>query len=306
MDNERLAASKGLIPRFVAWTVALLLWIVGAGEALGAYDVIRQGSRGPDVVIAQHILFQLEYLDEAPDGIFGPATHEAVRRFQRQHDLTPDGVVGAQTWRALKQQLNRRTTRVHVVQPNESIWALARRYGVPQERLIEANGISDPSLIRVGRELIIPGATNPDGAVNGTVELIPWDEAKEIYANFTVATVTDVLTGKSFRVRRYYGTLHADSEPLTAQDAQTIKEIYHGWSWARRPIVVEVDGRRIAASMNGMPHGQGSIADNGFPGHFCIHFLGSRIHQSGRMDVDHHKAILRAAGYQVHEIWLDR
>ena len=77
------------------------------------------------MVIAQHILFQLEYLDEAPDGIFGPATHEAVRRFQRQHDLTPDGVVGAQTWRgALKQQLNRRTTRVHVVQPNESIWAL--------------------------------------------------------------------------------------------------------------------------------------------------------------------------------------
>jgi cell wall-associated NlpC family hydrolase len=35
------------------------------------------------------------------DGVFGPQTEDAVKRFQSSHGLTPDGVVGPQTRRAL-------------------------------------------------------------------------------------------------------------------------------------------------------------------------------------------------------------
>ena len=53
-----------------------------------------------------------------------------------------------------------------------------------------------------------------------------------------------------------------------------MKTIYQGkWSWQRKAIIVELeDGRRLAASMHGMPHGAGAIRGNNFNGHFCVHF----------------------------------
>ncbi|MCR3921635.1 MAG: hypothetical protein NUK65_03840 [Firmicutes bacterium] len=40
-------------------------------------------------------------------------------------------------------------------------------------------------------------------------------------------------------------------------------------------VIVEVNGRQIAASASTMPHDIQSITDNGFEGHFDIHFLNS-------------------------------
>lgn len=59
--------------------------------------VLRIGSRGEDVKTLQRIL------NLADDGIFGPVTDEAVRAFQAEHGLGIDGVVGTQTWAALKE-----------------------------------------------------------------------------------------------------------------------------------------------------------------------------------------------------------
>ncbi len=47
-------------------------------------------------------------------------------------------------------------TGAHVVQPGESVWGIAKRYGVPQDKLMEANGIKDARKLFVGMKLEIP------------------------------------------------------------------------------------------------------------------------------------------------------
>lgn len=125
---------------------------------------------------------------------------------------------------------------------------------------------------------------------------IPWAEAARLFPRMAIADVTDLATGMTFRVQRRGGTYHADVQPLTKADTAVMKEIYGGiWSWDRRAVIVSANGYRIAASMNGMPHGQGAL-DNNFSGHFCIHFLNSVTHGTHALDLGHQLMIHKAAG----------
>jgi peptidoglycan hydrolase-like protein with peptidoglycan-binding domain len=63
-----------------------------------ARPTIRRGSSGTAVRTVQAAL------GVEIDGVFGPPTEAAVTRFQRDHNLTPDGVVGPLTWAELDKQ----------------------------------------------------------------------------------------------------------------------------------------------------------------------------------------------------------
>ncbi len=110
--------------------------------------------------------------------------------------------------------------------------------------------------------------------------------------------IMDCKTGKKFTVKRWSGANHIDAEPLTADDTAVMKSIYGGsWSWDRRAILVKYNGHVYAASMNGMPHEDDTIADNDFEGHFCIHFTGSKTHGTQRVDEDHQSCVQTALKY---------
>lgn len=61
--------------------------------------VLERGSEGEGVKLLQ------EHLNKAlalkMDGVFGPLTDQAVRSFQINHGLVPDGIVGARTRKAI-------------------------------------------------------------------------------------------------------------------------------------------------------------------------------------------------------------
>lgn len=128
-------------------------------------------------------------------------------------------------------------------------------------------------------------------------EYISWSEASRLFPRKSNAKITDLETGLSFQVQRRAGSFHADVQPLTALDTRIMKKIYNGqWSWRRRAVIVEIGSRRLAASMNGMPHGSGLIKGNNFPGHFCLHFKDSKVHKSNAVDLAHQIMINKAAG----------
>ena len=65
--------------------------------------MIDRSMAGADVAVLQAILTARGYYTGDLDGVFGDALDAAVRKFQREHDLDPDGVVGPLTWRELLQ-----------------------------------------------------------------------------------------------------------------------------------------------------------------------------------------------------------
>ncbi|MCL2062696.1 MAG: peptidoglycan-binding protein [Firmicutes bacterium] len=91
--------------------VTKLAELGGEGERIGLSPtpptvVIRQGSRGADVIHAQFLLdYIAQFYPDIPaplmDSVFGASTTNAVVAFQRRFGLTADGVVGPNTWNRL-------------------------------------------------------------------------------------------------------------------------------------------------------------------------------------------------------------
>jgi peptidoglycan endopeptidase LytE len=55
---------------------------------------------------------------------------------------------------------------IYVVRRGDTLSWIARAYGVSVQAIVEANGIPDPNLIRIGRRLAIPGATEGANEAN--------------------------------------------------------------------------------------------------------------------------------------------
>jgi L,D-transpeptidase ErfK/SrfK len=61
---------------------------------------------GEDISEVQRILQVLGYYRADIDGYYGPITEEAVKNFQRNNNLTADGIVGHNTYNALQREID--------------------------------------------------------------------------------------------------------------------------------------------------------------------------------------------------------
>lgn len=329
----------------------LLTYLVIDAKPVSAMT-LKKGQRGASVEQLQKDLKSLGYFNANCTGYYGDITVSAVRKFQADRGLKVDGIAGKNTLSAIDKllssayrtypllkkgmssdnvkKLQQDLKKLGYFQANvtgyygdlteNSVKKLQKEYG------LHVDGIAGEKTLGLINNLLAGGTSTTTAEISRSSDnrsanyLMPWFGGVEnIFKRGMVATVYDIDTGISFKVKRTYGTNHADCEPLTAEDAAAMKKAFGGsWSWARRAIVVKVDGYEFAASMNGMPHagldskpegqyvsgraggyGYGynydMVKGNNFNGHFCIHFYNSRTHGSNRVDKQHSQMVQKAA-----------
>lgn len=71
-----------------------------SGGPQNSLPVIQKGTKGPSVSLLQSLLARKGYNIKA-DGIFGSGTEQVLKLFQKENNLTPDGIAGPKTWEAL-------------------------------------------------------------------------------------------------------------------------------------------------------------------------------------------------------------
>jgi len=137
------------------------------GSPLLGQRQLSRGRVGWDVASLEFRLRAFGLPAQRVDGRFDATTAAALRRFQRSHGLTADGVAGARTFRALARGGKPRSVKpkppaaaravVHVVRPGEGFAVIARRYHVGVAALARANGLTLTSVITPGQRLRVPG-----------------------------------------------------------------------------------------------------------------------------------------------------
>jgi len=211
----------------------------------------------------------------------------------------------------------------YTVQKGDTPWSISMKFGIPFEELLKANNLNSSSYLNIGDVIKIPVHHVPVKSTPGPQygELLDWwTEARYVIPLNATFEAVDFYTGRSFKAKRTTGALHADCETLSWADTEAMKSIWGGnFSWLRRPVIIKINGRQIAASATAMPHaGNDAVAadawadwrsgdygagpnydyikNNGMDGHFDIHFLNSTRHSDGKVDVEHQKQINIAAG----------
>lgn len=96
---------------------------------------------------------------------------------------------------------------IHVVQPGHTLDAIARRYHVSEQAIVEANHLKDSGRLKPGQTLVIPGVTGKKTKsaksedVNQTIAMSPAAQAAEVHGRSPRGVVQLLRPGDEARVR---------------------------------------------------------------------------------------------------------
>lgn len=235
-----------------------------ASVATNSVETVGQGSTGEMVVRVQLRLRELGYLNFKPTGNFLGMSVGATIAFQQSQSnlggfVSADGTVGPQTQNIL-------------------FSARAVRAAIP------AN-VSMP----IGPSL--KGTPTVKG------ELVSWDEVKTMLTENQSYTVTDYNTGHTFNMTYLGGEGHAEVECTTSDDTYVFRTVFGGtYNYSKRPVVIKINGKSVAASLFGYPHGEDAVSGNDMDGITCLYFDDSVSHVGHVSDIEHQKQVFTAAG----------
>lgn len=187
----------------------------------------------------------------------------------------------------------------YIVKEKDTLWDIAIEWGIPLEELKIINGFNDNSILKIGKVIRIPIHKIPIKGTPGArfgEYLDWWTQAQYIFTINKVGRVKDLETGKSFSVRRCVGTNHAVAKSTSYIDNEIARSIWGEDIWSIKPAIIEVEGRKLAASISFVPKNIMELGKTRFDGYFDIHFLNSTRHNDGKIDPGHQNAIQISSG----------
>ena len=192
--------------------------------------VLKVGSSGSDVMKIQAILKKIGYYDGDVDGIFGSITEAAVKNFQRDNNLIPDGVIGDSTYKALERFWLGYDT--YTIRPGDTIYNIARRHFTTVERILAANPNLNVYNLTIGQNIKIPyGIDIVDTNVNYTYEIMEKDimALKARYPFIEVGVAGKSVLGKNL----YYIKLGKGANQVFYNGA------HHALEWITSPMLMK-------------------------------------------------------------------
>lgn len=146
----------------ILW-MSMTIVFVCTVTVLAAGFLVKSGMQGENVRQVQQLLTDQGYAVGAIDGICGSATVKAIKKFQAEHSLAVDGVVGEETYQRLS-RANPEPSRSGITR---ELWVDASAYSAfdagnsPRTAtgaLVKKGIVAvDPSVIPLGSKLYIPG-----------------------------------------------------------------------------------------------------------------------------------------------------
>lgn len=120
--------------------------------------ILTLGDQGEYVKLLQLKLQQLMFYSGEIDGNFDNETLLSVKAFQTNNKLPVTGVVDNATWSALiflYEPLAICNGNIHIVQPGDTLYSIARAYNTTVEDIMNLNNLTT-TLLQIGQELQIP------------------------------------------------------------------------------------------------------------------------------------------------------
>ncbi len=192
--------------------------------------VLRLGSNGSDVMKLQAVLRKIGYNPGPIDGVFGNQTRDAVIQFQRNNWLTPDGVVGTNTYNALRKFFQGYVT--YTIKPGDTLYAIAARHYTSVGRILVANPGIRPNNLMIGQRITVPyGIDVVDTNINYTYEVLENDiqGLKARYPFIEVGVAGKSVLGKNI----YYIKLGNGQNQVFYNGA------HHGLEWITVPLLMK-------------------------------------------------------------------
>ena len=221
------------------------------------------------------------------DGSFGSGTQTAVAAFQKNHGLTADGKAGRKTLKAVESALVSASKAAQAITASAAASASASSSGSVSGTLRPGDSGSSVSNLQQRLKALGWYTGSVDGKYGGgtTSAVIAFQKAASLSVDGVAGSRTlrsgqrilvyEPRSGISWTLRVLSLGRHADAEPLTAEDTANMLRAFGGVNtWSQKAVYVRLpSGVWTLASTHDMPHLTGSVKDNNFDGHLCVHFL---------------------------------